>query len=704
MAFSIGQLLRLVRQAKAPPVITSAPVVHVNEGAQLALALTASQPSTFTVTGGPDGGQVEISGTTLRWLANGVRSYDVPSDVGGDNVYNVQVTPRAIATGRVGPAQAISIIVDQVIIIGGAPVFANQTVAVGRLTRSGGTVADLTAINTPTSWSILSGDPSGHFAISNAGKITVTSAGQDALLASYALSVRATNASGHADHTITVNTEAGAFDVTSLAEMNAALALAQADLTATWKIYVKDGYTIAGQVLIQNQAWTASINDPNRGVSEASFDRTARPSFTGGGSLTITSRNGHGVLRGIDGVSTLGHCLYLTSVRGLLLDNLTFQRVSAATGNTAYKAVYLEKAAAGVAGTIIIRNCTFGAGGLGIASNSWANAIDLFEAEEGHVYDCTFDYYFKGIICRHLPRSTAMRNHFGANFSDDGIDYLLSGSAQPTTMTYPDRVCVATDNIMLPQAYLPELAAAHSDGIQFGAAADDRGYNVFWKWNYIGREQCIFCSSSTSAAAHVYGVIANNFLASSNRHTLDFCRVASGNTLEVRNNTVIKNSPSWQFDAGSAYYPAGANLQPNIAQSLRTQGDAPTLGTVLISNNITAQFRNYKTAQIYTSDAAVPASFSDGGIAPTMSANVYVSPFASSGQDIPACFHGPNAAPANPSNYAKVNNFLYETTNGTDKRWWWAWNVTDYAQFKADADTIFTPIGPAVGAGHLHAA
>lgn len=74
-----------------PVEITSASSANVASGSVLSHALTADVAVTWAITGGNDQAQFEISGSTLRWLANGTRNYLSPGDSDSDNVYVVSV-------------------------------------------------------------------------------------------------------------------------------------------------------------------------------------------------------------------------------------------------------------------------------------------------------------------------------------------------------------------------------------------------------------------------------------------------------------------------------------------------------------------------------------------------------------------------------------------------------------------------------------
>lgn len=693
--------VRLKARRRPVPTITSAASLNVNEGVTLAHTLVASEASTFAIVGGLDAAQFEISGSTLRWSSNGTRSYSAPADSDANNSYAVRVVPTRNSDSYAGPAQSITVTVSEVVVAPGAPGFADQTIEAGRLTRSGVVATEISATNTPTSWEILSGDAAGHLAIATGaggrGEISITAAGQGNLSASYTLSVRATNAAGNTTRTITLNTVAGRLDVNTAAQFNTAKAVFGADLTATWQVNVRE--VITSGVTISGLLYTASLVDANDGAAEVDYNRNATASFSGGGSLTFLSATGRGGFRGTDASSSsTAHGLTITSCRAVTLSGLTVPRVAAETSNSAYPGIKINKTAALSASTVIIKNCALGPSDLEISVYAWPNCIDAYEAEQVVIEDCTFSHYFKAIVSRHVQRTAIRRNHFSGYREEDCIDFLLSGSSQSTTMTYGDRRCEVTDNIILPAAYLPEHTAAHSDGIQAGAAADDRGYDFFIKWNWIAAEQACFLSgSATSAAAHMYGVIANNFLACCNSHGLSIMRVTAGKTLAIRNNTIVKDTPNWLLD--EAGYTGGSSAA-EIRSSVKTGANAD--GVITLTDNIFQRFVFAPTSTVVSSDAGFPATWSNGTPAPTASGNAYVGFASTVGATYPNHYAGPSSAPANPEGYTTDSNFRYKTGSGAS-RWIWEWRADDCADFKTDVDTIFTPDAgsPAEGVGHL---
>jgi hypothetical protein len=80
------------------PTITTPSAINNNEGSLLAITLTANETVTWTLTGGVDLARFEISGTTLQWAGNGVKSWATPNDADANNTYIVQVTATDTAT------------------------------------------------------------------------------------------------------------------------------------------------------------------------------------------------------------------------------------------------------------------------------------------------------------------------------------------------------------------------------------------------------------------------------------------------------------------------------------------------------------------------------------------------------------------------------------------------------------------------------
>lgn len=109
------------------PTITSANSASVAEETILAHALTADETVTWSIVGGADQADFEISGSTLRWVSNGTKDFEVPDDADTNNTYVVTVRATDSATNT--SDQTITITVTDVVesagtnrvFIGGSP-------------------------------------------------------------------------------------------------------------------------------------------------------------------------------------------------------------------------------------------------------------------------------------------------------------------------------------------------------------------------------------------------------------------------------------------------------------------------------------------------------------------------------------------------------------------------------------------------------
>ena len=112
----MGSLLLLGAGGKiggaVPLGITSANTVSNAENTTLAHALTATESATWSIIGGADQTKFEISGSTLRWLGNVTRNFEIPVDSNLDNAYVVQV--RATNLGALTADQTITVTVTDV--------------------------------------------------------------------------------------------------------------------------------------------------------------------------------------------------------------------------------------------------------------------------------------------------------------------------------------------------------------------------------------------------------------------------------------------------------------------------------------------------------------------------------------------------------------------------------------------------------------
>jgi hypothetical protein len=92
-----------------PPTITSGSTGTVAENSTLAFSLTANETVTWSITGGADAAQFEISGSTLRWASNGTKDFEAPTDANSDNAYIVQVTATDPSTNATNKTVTITV-------------------------------------------------------------------------------------------------------------------------------------------------------------------------------------------------------------------------------------------------------------------------------------------------------------------------------------------------------------------------------------------------------------------------------------------------------------------------------------------------------------------------------------------------------------------------------------------------------------------
>jgi hypothetical protein len=143
-----------------PPTITSVNSVNNVENTVLALALTASEPVTWSIVGGVDSTRFEISGSTLRWPSNGTRDFEAPADSNSDNVYIVQVRATDLAGNQSTP-QTITVTVSN--IDDTAPTITSP--ATDSIAENTVLAHALTASETVT-WSIVGGPDAAQFELS----------------------------------------------------------------------------------------------------------------------------------------------------------------------------------------------------------------------------------------------------------------------------------------------------------------------------------------------------------------------------------------------------------------------------------------------------------------------------------------------------------------------------------------------------------
>lgn len=79
------------------PVISTSAAQSQMELFALSVSLAANKTASWSISGGADQTQFEISGSTLRWFGNGSQNYDVPADIDQNNTYVVIVRATDLA-------------------------------------------------------------------------------------------------------------------------------------------------------------------------------------------------------------------------------------------------------------------------------------------------------------------------------------------------------------------------------------------------------------------------------------------------------------------------------------------------------------------------------------------------------------------------------------------------------------------------------
>lgn len=241
----------------APYVITPATLVSANPGVyRVGVQLTATAP-----VAGPVG--AVVTGPTWLYAADDTAvpgasglTYTPQAADEGDSIYNgwtITANGQSIPANSptVGPILSAS---------ASAPIVADQTVLFGRNTLVGdGGTAPVNTGGMITSASIDTGTNKAHWQISSAGVITPSASGAGSLSASYTLGCTFTNANGSDTATITITTEANAYDVASTAEMSRASTAIGTGIVTPTRVWVRPGVTL-------------SLTSGSSGTAKAWFD------------------------------------------------------------------------------------------------------------------------------------------------------------------------------------------------------------------------------------------------------------------------------------------------------------------------------------------------------------------------------------------------------------------------------------------------
>lgn len=185
------------------PTITSSATPSVSENVTLAHTLTSNQTVTWSIPSGTDSAKFEISGSTLRWAANGTKNFESPDDANADNVY--LVTVRATnSNSTLTTDQNISVTVTDA----GPVITSANTNTVGEGLVLAHT---LTATGGSPTWSIVGGADQSKFEISGSTLRWLSNGTKDFWAPddantdnAYIVTVRATISGETQDQTITI--------------------------------------------------------------------------------------------------------------------------------------------------------------------------------------------------------------------------------------------------------------------------------------------------------------------------------------------------------------------------------------------------------------------------------------------------------------------------------------------------------------------
>jgi hypothetical protein len=293
------------------PVITTSATNSVSEGLPLSVALTATTSVgvlAWTLSGGVDVLQEQISGSTLQWAGNGVKDFANPTDSGFNNVYDTQITctdycgntavlnesvtvtiadttPNAFTFTDISNVAASTLFTSNTITISGlgASINAPATVTGGSYSKNGG------AFQPAGSFTVANGDTIALQATSNAtagGSVNVVlSVGGASGVTSDTYTITTTGVSNQLDTSFNNASSGGAYTYSNLnrtAKNTNGIANKLALSLSTFTVG-------SGQKLYFEATADAASTGCNIGICDGSFD-----SFPGGVGAHTTVYNALG--------------------------------------------------------------------------------------------------------------------------------------------------------------------------------------------------------------------------------------------------------------------------------------------------------------------------------------------------------------------------------------------------------------------------
>jgi hypothetical protein len=371
-----------------------------------------------------------------------------------------------------------------------SPNVADVTISLGRLTRSGVAFAQLVttagAITGEGGTTGLTGTNSSHFQLSATGELSTLAAFQSSPQTSYTLTATVCNAAGSDTATLTINTEAQAYDAATITQATTAVAHAKSNYpTLNSKVYLRDGVTFGDFATNMSfagasYAFPGTVSHPNVGLtSESGYDRNAQASIVGG-SCEITCRTAYSVkIKGL---------LSLNGASGIIVSNIVACKhydstPPSKTSGASISCVNITwNASNPTRPHIILRNCRIGSQWDGAGEDTSINAINIAAAASVCVEDCAINGAHIGINVGGTDYFYCLRTSCRKIIQDGmGFRGINSATIDPvirhiTDYTFYDKV-----------EQNPFFDKLHGDAMQFGTWLDLKSTQFFAGWNYLVR-------------------------------------------------------------------------------------------------------------------------------------------------------------------------------------------------------------------------
>lgn len=377
-----------------------------------------------------------------------------------------------------------------------APVVADVTIGLGRLTRSGvtfyGIISTGGTITGEGGTNSLAGTNNDHFTINASGEMTTTAAFLASPQNSYTLTATVYNAAGSDTATLTINTEALTYDVNTIASLQTAVQHAKANNpTSNSKVYIRNGITLGDFSTglsftgSTNYVFPGTLSQANSALSDfTGYDRNATASLTGG-SCEISCRVAYG--------AKIAGAMSFTGASGFIISDLTICRrmdtepvrvnnQPALKGTSYTSLTFAANSTHTTRGHFIVRNCRIG--------SLWADnpnvrlsivGVTIGATNSVSIEDCAFNGVMNGVNVGGADRFYFVRNSLKQvildglpcrNINTATIDPVIRHISD---VTYYDRCEDAL------------FVGGHNDFIQLGTWADRVDTFFLSGWNYLVR-------------------------------------------------------------------------------------------------------------------------------------------------------------------------------------------------------------------------